>query len=117
MDAIQFIKEKERMCKACGSCIFCPACLDDGCAVGLRSSVSPEQQINLVKEWTEQHHAKTRQDVFLEQYPEAEIDFNGLLAVCPASIFLSHRGKGGGCSDFHKNCAVCRREFWSQEVE
>ena len=106
MDAIQFIKEKERMCKAC--------------AVGLRSGVSPEQQINTVKVWAEQHPAKTRQDVFLEQYPEypeAEIDLNGILEVCPAPIFLSHRGKGGGCSDFQKNCGECRREFWLQEVE
>ena len=117
MDAIQFIKEKERMCKAGGSCILCPACLDGACAVGLRSSVAPERQINLVKVWAEQHPAKTRQDVFLEQYPEAKIDLNGVLMVCPAPIFLSHRGKGGGCSYFNKNCAVCRREFWSQEVE
>ena len=117
MDAIQFIKEKERMCKDCGSCILCPAWLDDWCAVGLRSGVSPEQQINIVKEWAEQHPRKTRQDVFLEQYPEAETDLNGLLAVCPAPIFRSHRHDGGGCSDFYKNCAECRREFWSQEVK
>ena len=117
MDAIQFIKEKERMCKACGSCILCPAVLDDGCAVGLRSGVAPEKQINIVKEWAEQHPRKTRQDVFLKQYPEAEIDINGILDVCPAPIFSSHRGRGGGCSDFHKNCVECRSEFWLQEVE
>lgn len=117
MDAIQFIKEKERMCNTCGSCPLCPAWMDDCCAVGLRSGVSSEQQINIVKEWADKHPRKTRQSVFLEQYPEAEIDLNGLLAVCPAPIFLSHRGKGGGCSDFHKNCAECRREFWLQEVK
>lgn len=117
MDAVNFLKEKERMCKTCGSCILCPAWMDDGCLVNVRSGASPEQQINLVKVWAEQHHAKTRQDVFLEQYPEAEIDLNGLLEVCPAPIFLSHRGKRGGCSDFHKNCVECRREFWLQEVE
>lgn len=117
MDAVNFIKEKERMCNTCGSCLLCPAWLDDGCIFRARSSFAPEQQVNTVKVWAEQHPVKTRQDVFLEQYPEAEIDLNGLLAVCPASIFLSHRGKGGGCSDFHKNCAECRREFWLQKVE
>ena len=116
MDAIQFIKEKERMCKDFGSCILCPACLNDMCAVGLRSGVAPEQQINIVKEWAEQHPHKTRQDVFLEQYPEAEIDNNGLLAVCPAPIFRSHRHDGGGCSDLDKKCAEFLREFWLQEV-
>ena len=117
MDAVNFIKEKERMCNTCGSCLLCPAWLDDGCIFRARSSFAPEQQVNTVKVWAEQHPAKTRQDVFLEQYPEAEIDLNGLLAVCPAPIFRSHRHAGGGCSDFHKKCADCRREFWLQEVE
>lgn len=117
MDAIQFLKEKERMCNTCGSCPLCPAWLDEQCIFSVRSGFSPEQQVNTVKVWAEQHPAKTRQDVFLEQYPEAETDFNGLLEVCPAPIFRSHRRAGGGCLDFHKNCAECRREFWSQEVE
>ena len=117
MDAIKFIEEKERMCRTCRSCILCPAWLDDGCVVSVRSGFTPEQQINTVKAWSEQHPRKTRQDVFLEQYPESEIGLNGILAVCPAPIFRSHRNSGGGCSDFHKNCADCCREFWSQEVE
>lgn len=117
MNAIQFIKEKERMCKTCGSCILCPAWFDDGCVVGLRSGVAPEQQINTVKEWAAEHPRKTRQDVFLEQYPEAQIADNGVLDVCPAPIFHSHRRDGGGCIDFHKKCVDCRREFWMQEVE
>ena len=117
MDAIQFIKEKERMCNTFGSCPLCPGWLYDGCIFHVRSGFAPEQQVNTVKVWAEQHPAKTRQDVFLEQYPEAETDLNGLLEVCPAPIFSSHRRAGGGCLDFHKNCVECRREFWSQEVE
>jgi hypothetical protein len=117
MNAVNFIKEKERMCNTCGSCLLCQAWLDDGCIFRARSSFAPEQQVNTVKVWAEHHPAKTRQDVFLEQYPEAEIDLNGVLDVCPAPIFRSHRNKGGGCSDFHKNCVECRSEFWSQKVE
>ena len=117
MDAIKFIEEKERMFRTCRSCILCPAWLDDGCVVSVRSGFTPEQQINTVKAWSEQHPRKTRQDVFLEQYPESEIGLNGILAVCPAPIFRSHRNSGGWCSDFHKNCADCLREFWMQEVE
>lgn len=75
--------------------------------------------VNFIKEkvWAKKHHVKTRQDVFLIQYPEAEIDLNGILDVCPAPIFRSHRHDGVGRSDFHKNCDECRREFWLQEVE
>lgn len=117
MDAIQFIKEKERMCNTCGSCPLCPAGLDDFCAVGFRSGVSPEQQINIVKEWADKHPRKTRQSVFLEQYPEARLDADGVLVVCPASIVQSHRMNDGVCRDYHTKCVNCRREFWLQEVE
>ena len=117
MDAIQFIKEKERMCKAYGSCVLCPACTGNECDVGLRSTVDPEQQVNIVKEWSAAHPRKTRQRVFLEQYPEAQMAANGVLDVCPAPIIHSHRLNGGGCRNVHKKCSDCRREFWMQEVE
>ena len=117
MDAIKFIEEKERMCLTCGSCILCPAWLDDRCIVNMRSGFAPEQQINTVKVWAEQHPRKTRQDVFLEQYPEAKIFYNGVLDLCPAVIVKSHRANGGGCIDYNRNCNDCLREFWSQGVE
>lgn len=117
MDAIKFIEEKERMCQTCGSCKLCPAWSDDGCIVSMRSGFAPEQQINTVKVWAEQHPVKTRQSVFMEQYPEAMVDANGVLDVCPAPIFRSQRLNDGGCRDFRKECTVCRSEFWLQEVE
>lgn len=117
MDAIQFIKEKERMCNAYGSCVLCPACIGNECAVGLRSTVAPEQQINIVKEWSTAHPIKTRQSVFLEQYPEARLDADGVIGVCPASIVQSHRMNDGVCRDYHTKCGDCRSKFWLQEVE
>lgn len=117
MDAVNFIREKDRMCKTCGSCRLCPAYLDGECIVNLFSGFTPEQQVNTVKVWAEQHPLKTRQSVFLEQYPEAQISADGVLDVCPAPIFHSHRRDGGGCLNYHKKCADCRREFWMEEIE
>ena len=117
MDAIQFIKERDRMCKACGSCILCQAYMGNECAVGLPSVVDPEQQINIVKEGADKHPCKTRQSVFLEQYPEAEIDANGVVKFCPMPISAAHRGSNGRCRNPEKLCRDCRREFWMQEVE
>ena len=113
MDAIQFIKEKERMCKTCGSCLLCPARLDDGCAVGLRSGVAPEQQINTVKEWTEQHPCKTRQSVFMEQWPDVYLDGNRVISVSPCTVSKEYRDMDCDLRD----CAECRKEFWLKEVE
>ena len=64
MDANTFITEKERMCKTCSYCLLCPAWSDDGCVVSVRSGFTPEQQINIVKAWVEQHPRKTRHSVF-----------------------------------------------------
>ena len=114
MDAIQFIKERDRMCKACGSCILCQAYMGNECAVGLPSVVDPEQQINIVKEWADKHPCKTRQSVFLEQYPQADIDNTGLLILCPKRISADIRVTAD-C--LLKRCSDCLREFWMQEVE
>lgn len=113
MDAIQFIKEKERMCKTCGYCILCPAWFDDGCVVGLRSGVAPEQQINTVKEWSAAHPGKTRQSVFMEQWPDVYLDGNRVISVSPCTVSKEYRDMNCDLKD----CAECRKEFWLKEVE
>lgn len=54
---------------------------------------------------------------FLEQWPEARVEDDGVLSICPAWISLSHRRDGGGCLYTRKGCGECLREFWTQEVE
>lgn len=118
MDAVKFIEERKRLCSTYSGCTECPVFSNnDTCLFSDTNGGTPDEQVKILSVWIANHPRKTRQEVFLEQYPEAEIDLNGLLEVCPAAIFLSHRGKGGGCSDYTKNCAECRREFWSQEVK
>ena len=60
---------------------------------------------------------KTRQQELLEQYPTADADESGVLEVCPALLFASHRGKKGGCSTPNRSCDDCRKEFWSLWAE
>lgn len=60
---------------------------------------------------------KTRQKELLEQYPTADVDESGVLEVCPALLFASHRGKKGGCSTPNRSCDDCRKEFWGLWAE
>ena len=106
MDAVKFIEERRRMYKVTGK--HSPT---------LAGWIPAEDVVKDVEEWSAAHPRKTRQSVFLEQYPEAQIAANGALDVCPAPIFHSHRLEGGGCRNVHKKCRDCRREFWMQEVE
>lgn len=125
MDAVEFIKERNRMCKSyydaenghCG--IDCPAyrleCTQlDGFIDDL------EKLAGAVEEWSAAHPRKTRQSVFLEQWPEARIESDGISSICPAVLSKSYRMYSGGkcpTTITPKICADCRREFWSQEVD
>lgn len=116
MDVVEFIRERNRMCKQFSSCAECPA---NGVICGtIGETNDAERLVQIVEAWAKEHPRKTRQSVFLEQWPEARIyDDNGVLGVCPAAISLSHRREEGGCLYPCKECGECRREFWGQEVE
>lgn len=122
MDTVKFIEERNRMCKSFDAgCKGCPAfnvCEDDlSCAVGQLSTLDATTQIAIVEAWSAAHPLKTRQSVFLEQWPEAIVGDDGVLRVCPGPIFPSDRSAYNGCVRPNGTCSDCRREFWMQEVE
>nr|DAW31771.1 MAG TPA: hypothetical protein [Caudoviricetes sp.] len=101
MDAIEFVKQLRRMDK---NVIRKYSVFDD----------SPEDIVSEVEEWAKMNPVKTRQSVFLEQWPEAKRADN-ILAVCPKVLDMSLP-----CwiySSANVGCEECRREFWMQEVE
>ena len=108
MDAVKFVEERRRMFAVTG---------ENPKYSLFNMSTCAEDVVKEVEEWSAAHPRKTRQSVFLEQYPEAQIDAIGVLNVCPAPIVHSHRSDGGGCIDLNRKCNDCRREFWMQEVE
>ena len=74
-----------------------------------------EGMVKAAEQWAAEHPAKTRQSVFLEQYPETEIDKYGCLRLCPELVSADYRNRHGDC--INRVCIDCRREFWMQEVE
>lgn len=115
MDAVEFIRERNRMCK---HFCWCAECHAHGVICGTIGEVNDaERLVQIVEEWAKEHPHKTRQSVFLEQWPEAIVEDDRVLGICPALISLSHRRNGGECLSPRKECGGCRREFWMQEVE
>ena len=101
MDAVKFIEERNRMC-------------------GTMSEVWGVDAAQIVKnteEWSAAHPRRTRQSVFLEQYPQASIGGDGVLRVCPFLISESHRNAQGACVNINRQCSDCRKEYWLKEVE
>lgn len=117
MDALEFLRERKRMCNYYSHCDGCP--LDDSKCV-IESSTTDEdckRIVAAVEQWSKEHPRKTRQSVFLEQYPEATIDNNGCPCVRPCYLSATHRNAYGNCAHMGRNCTDCRREFWMQEVK
>jgi hypothetical protein len=114
MDAVKFIEERNRMCKSFGDrCTGCPAynVCEDGlcCAVDQESTLDAAEQIAIVEKWSAAHPRKTRQSVFLDQWPEAFLD--------ERYISAAYRNDDGKCKNPGKRCIDCSHEFWMQEVE
>lgn len=103
MDAVNFIKERDGMYEVerqAPSLIY-------------RHEKSAEEIVREVEEWSAAHPRKTRQSVFLEQWPNCLMDDDGAVGMCPRNFdknYMCDVKRSAGCAD-------CRREFWMQEVE
>ena len=76
-----------------------------------------EGMVKAAEQWAKDHSIKTRQSVFLEQYPEAAISKDGVVMICPIAISAAYRGKDGSCANPSDMCVDCMRKFWLAEVE
>nr|DAP69639.1 MAG TPA: hypothetical protein [Caudoviricetes sp.] len=110
MDAVEFVKEFGRMCQPhTNGCEEC-ALYGKGCTL-VSHKDDPETLINAVEAWSATHPRKTRQSVFLEQWPDAMM-CNGVLDIYPCILDKTRRS-----DKCNEGCTECRREFWMQEVE
>lgn len=98
MDAVKFLEECRRM-------------INLGKRVPLTDcDVTAEEVVANVEWWSKNNPRKTRQSVYMEQWPNARTD-NGIL-FCPNYLDTNLR-----CCAPAKECDDCRREFWMEEVE
>lgn len=118
MDVLEFLRERKRMCKSFGtSCDGCPLHGHPCTSIGSMNDGDCERLLAEVEQWSKEHPRKTRQSVFLEQWPEARIGDDGVLQIYPCLIAASHRNARGNCVTMGRKCPDCCREFWMQEVE
>ena len=118
MDAVEFLKTLRRMCNCeCYKCEFGKRLSGFETCTAWRKN-HPEKAVAIAEKWAKEHPIKTRQSVFLERYPEAEISKDGAIAICPLAISAAYRHGNGACNKSNSDtCADCKRQFWSAEVE
>ncbi len=62
MDAVEYVKQRERMCDYYIDCDDCPAGYYEGCSSLDRIS----ELVPIVEQWSKEHPVKTRQSEFLK---------------------------------------------------
>ena len=114
MDALEFIRERNRMCKSFGDgegCMSCPFYKEGNRCMAI---LWKEEIIPIVEKWSKENPRKTRQSIFLEQYPNAKC-VDGVVLFCPKLIDTCSTCPIDANVDI--DCPDCRREFWTQEVK
>ena len=114
MDAKTFLEEVRRMCKVQKGCVECAlSALCDGGPIEW-SLVDVGDAIEAVEKWSQEHPRKTRLQDFLEKYPNAPLNGNGIPCLMPWNV--------GYCGD--TSCYACKEAkskpsawCWDQEVE
>ena len=107
MDAVEFLDKVDRLSKR-GSTEEKMRYND------YRTAGDNTRAVKFVERWDAAHPIKTRQSVFLEQFPNAPIYTNTHnVALDPCLVDTTLRGH---CPT-GRGCDICRREFWLTEVE
>ena len=114
MDAVEYVKQRDRMCDYYVNCGDCPAGNYEGCS----SLNEIPNMVPIVEQWAKAHPVKTRQSEFLKQCPNAEISDDGLPSIAPCQLYkdMEEKDENGVCCK-NGGCAECRRDFWLKEIE
>lgn len=104
-----------RMCKNAKTCDNCPLGLNiNGANIACSYLVReiPDKANEIILNWCKEHHVETRQDRFLKMFPNARIDVDGALSICPQFVT-----KDFSCQTSEKRCSDCCKDYWLAEVE
>lgn len=115
MDAVEFFKTVNRLCKNQSCCAECPIHKNGmGCMIKADddSIKSIEETVSKVEQWAKDHPVKTRQSEFLKMFPNAKI-YNDVIWLCPKYIGCDYRPERN-CDEI--SCLDCKRKFWLAEV-
>lgn len=114
MDVLKFVEERNRMCSTYSDCENCP--IANGTTCQAIKNIT-EQMIDTVEKWSAEHPRKTRQSIFLQQYPEVPLTYDGVINIKPCQM-INHYTYEDGCDfDNHINCMKCKEKYWLKEIK
>lgn len=121
MDAVEFLKEEDRMCdkykySSDHTCVDCPCHSKrngtDKICISLRKT-DPAKYVGIVEKWSAEHPVKTRQSEFLKMFPNVKINMDGLIDIDPC--LFDKKFEHNRCKEYD-SCDECYKDFWLAEV-
>ena len=116
MNAVEYLKEANRLCKTVKDCRNCPIekinnfCYPCRSSSQMLESMNPEKCVEIVEKWSKENPVKTRQSEFLKLYPNALIsDESGVLNLCPRKLDTVETTEAM-CRD--SRCDECKKCYW-----
>ena len=129
MDAVEFLRGKDRMCRSFNLICetkkgFTTLCemrakadeADETCGEYIKEH--PAEAVEIVERWVKAHPQKTRQSEFLKMFPRASMTSNGTIDFCPENFDEEFVCPEKG--EFYRGereCLDCQRKFWLEEIE
>ena len=109
MDALEFLKELQRICvkqEFCKNCVAYPVCNGK---LG-KTDEELEEVVKNIEQWSKEHPKKTYKDVFLEVFPNAKDENNQFYCydICVNHVFERDTSPCKGL-----NCEEC----WDREYK
>lgn len=122
MDAVEFLKERKRLCHFAKYCENCPLHIKGSVCSFTTSNESDECAIvSTVEQWAKEHPIKTRQSEFLKMFSNARIESDGMPSICPIVVDKRCHNKDDDALFClvrdEEECRKCRRDYWLQEVK
>ena len=108
------IYDYARLCASfekCNQCILFNFCAEQ-CNM---FSNDIDKANKIILKWCEEHSVKTRQDKFLEMFPNADISYEGYLEIKPCDIDKNLFDYEKICVP--RTCEECKKEYWLAEVD
>lgn len=117
MDAVEFIKAIDRLCKAQKDCCDCPlrehACDENVSTIMKHYDVeSVQKMVQICEQWAKDHPVKTRQSEFLKMFPKAAKS-GRVLDFCPKDFNIDYMPPKR-CENI--SCSDCKTYYWNEEV-
>ncbi len=116
MKAVDYLKEKARMCEE-NTCYDCRLTFGDWdrkspCLDTERDK--SEQAVTIVEKWAKENPPKTYLSVLFEKFPNVKKHRNGIPVICPHDLFGESRWVD--CCLDYEICKKCWNREYKEEI-